>query len=113
MQAQGMLSRDAGHYGRTEGQGHKWLIGDYEAGDVVFHHSCEFEPTTGVTDFLADMIHASGRNVDPSGKIRLSADLRFADRDAPYDHRWDKQVVTTSCLVLADLCSPWRTDDGL
>jgi phytanoyl-CoA hydroxylase len=50
------------------------LIADYEAGDVAFHHPC--------------MIHASGVNRDPMGRIRLATDLRFADGAAPYDHRW-------------------------
>ncbi|KAK8870140.1 hypothetical protein IAR55_000710 [Kwoniella newhampshirensis] len=76
MAAQGFLSRDAVGYAREVGGGRRWLIGDYEAGDAVFHHSF--------------MIHASGRNVDPEGRIRLSADLRFADRAAAYDRRWDK-----------------------
>jgi phytanoyl-CoA hydroxylase len=40
----------------------------------VFHHPC--------------MIHASGVNRDPMGRIRLATDLRFADGAAPYDHRW-------------------------
>jgi hypothetical protein len=35
-------------------------------------------------------IHASGLDNDPDGKIRFSADLRFADMDHDYDHRWTK-----------------------
>ncbi len=41
MNAQGMLSCDAGHFGETEGGGRRWLVGDYEAGDAVFHHARE------------------------------------------------------------------------
>ena len=40
----------------------------------------------------ADMIHSSARNRDPQGRIRLSADLRFADRERDHDTRWDKGV---------------------
>ena len=35
-----MLSHDAGAFARERGEGRKWLIGDYEAGDAVFHDSC-------------------------------------------------------------------------
>jgi phytanoyl-CoA hydroxylase len=74
MMDRGNLSRDAGEFAREKGQGRRWLVADYEAGDVVFHHPC--------------MIHASGVNRDPKGRIRLATDLRFADRAAPYDERW-------------------------
>lgn len=39
-----MLSTDANEFGVSEAPNHKWLIGDYEAGDAVFHHSCAFAP---------------------------------------------------------------------
>jgi hypothetical protein len=56
---------------------HKWLVTNYEAGDVVFH-----DPYS---------IHASGRNEDPTGRIRLSTDLRFYEKDDPgIDKRWFK-----------------------
>ncbi|KAK5800309.1 hypothetical protein VI817_002521 [Penicillium citrinum] len=56
---------------------HRWLVTDYEAGDVVFH-----DPYS---------IHASGRNEDKSGRIRLSSDLRFYDKNDPgIDQRWYK-----------------------
>lgn len=74
MTDRGNLSRDAGKFARERGEGRRWLIADYEAGDVAFHHPC--------------MIHASGVNRDPMGRIRLATDLRFADGAAPYDHRW-------------------------
>ena len=41
MMATGMLSCDAGEYGANEGGGRRWLVGDYEAGDAVFHHACK------------------------------------------------------------------------
>lgn len=56
---------------------HKWLVTNYEAGDVVFH-----DPYS---------IHASGRNEDPENRIRLSTDLRFYEKDDPgIDTRWYK-----------------------
>ncbi|KAJ5132633.1 hypothetical protein N7448_006791 [Penicillium atrosanguineum] len=56
---------------------HKWLVTNYEAGDVVFH-----DPYS---------IHASGRNEDPAGRIRLSTDLRFYEKDElGIDQRWLK-----------------------
>lgn len=64
---------------------HRWLVTNYEAGDVVFH-----DPFS---------IHASGRNEDQTGRIRLSTDLRFYEKDDPgIDQRWLKI---------------WTPDDGL
>jgi phytanoyl-CoA hydroxylase len=58
----------------------RWLVADYEAGDVVFH--------------LPYTIHTAAANADPNGHIRLSTDLRFySKRDADQgsiDSRWDK-----------------------
>ncbi|GFZ43107.1 hypothetical protein JCM24511_00825 [Saitozyma sp. JCM 24511] len=127
MLTNGMLSYNAGEFGQDAGGGSRWLIGDYEAGDIVFHHSCEravirwlypnppnnceapsflmAEDTAEnpdhplIPDFFSDMIHASSSNRDPSGHIRLSVDLRFADRDRPHDARWDR--------------GPFAVDDGL
>lgn len=60
--------------------GYKWLIANYEAGDVVFHHPCS--------------VHASCSNEDPDGVIRLSSDLRFYDKKdwdgGRADERWMK-----------------------
>lgn len=64
---------------------HKWLVTEYEAGDVVFH-----DPFS---------IHASSRNEDGQGRIRLSTDLRFYEKGDPgTDERWLKI---------------WAPDDGL
>ncbi|KAI5458761.1 hypothetical protein BGZ63DRAFT_492537 [Mariannaea sp. PMI_226] len=52
----------------------RWLVSDFEAGDVVLHN-----PFT---------IHASTVNADPDSVIRLSTDLRFYDASRPYDKRW-------------------------
>lgn len=84
MTDRGMIDRDAPAFTRRHG-GNKWLVGDYEAGDVVFHNAC--------------MIHASGTNRDKNGRIRLATDLRFADKSKPYDTRWAENY--------------WRPGDGL
>ncbi|KAF4447163.1 phytanoyl-CoA hydroxylase [Fusarium austroafricanum] len=64
--------------------GGKWLLTEYEAGDVVFHKP--------------HMIHASTINKDPENRIRLGTDLRFVDSSRPHDTRWS---------------APYRLDDGL
>jgi ectoine hydroxylase-related dioxygenase (phytanoyl-CoA dioxygenase family) len=51
-----------------------WLTADYEAGDVVLHSPY--------------MIHASTNNVSPTGRIRLSTDIRFQNVDDEIDARW-------------------------
>lgn len=40
MLSTGLLSHDLAQFTRENGGGRKWLIGDYQAGDAVFHHSC-------------------------------------------------------------------------
>ncbi|KAM0714314.1 hypothetical protein Q7P37_010101 [Cladosporium fusiforme] len=62
----------------------KWLVGNYEAGDVVFHNPY--------------LLHGAAKNEDPSGRIRLSTDLRFYEEGAPLDTRWMRRV--------------WGPDDG-
>jgi len=68
----------------SKGKKRRWLIGNFEAGDVVFHNPY--------------LIHGAAKNEDPLGRIRLSTDLRFYEEGAPLDKRW-MQV--------------WRSDDGL
>jgi hypothetical protein len=36
----GMVHQDLAQFTIEMGGGRKWLIGDYQAGDAVFHHSC-------------------------------------------------------------------------
>lgn len=73
----GCISQDAEEFGRKEAKGkHRWLIADYEAGDVVFHTPW--------------MIHAATKNEDELGRIRLASDLRFYDENATKDERWMK-----------------------
>ncbi len=59
----------------AEKYGLRWLAADCEAGDVVVHG-----PYT---------IHASTMNVDPVGKMRLSADIRYQRVRDEIDARWN------------------------
>ncbi|MEX2542032.1 MAG: hypothetical protein WD314_09485 [Trueperaceae bacterium] len=52
----------------------RWLGADYQAGDIVVHS--------------AYMIHAATDNVDPSGRIRLSTDIRYQSVRDEIDARW-------------------------
>ncbi|EQB47675.1 hypothetical protein CGLO_13143 [Colletotrichum gloeosporioides Cg-14] len=74
MMTTGFLCDGPADFGRRYGK--KWLVSAYDAGDVVFH--------------TAHMIHASTKNFDPEGRIRLGTDLRFVDKSRPWDTRWDK-----------------------
>lgn len=57
----GAIGKDAP--GIAEKYNRRWLVADYEPGDVVLH-----------TPFL---IHSACQNQDPEKRIRLSTDLRF------------------------------------
>lgn len=52
----------------------RWLIADYEAGDMVVHSPY--------------MIHAATMNTDPLGRIRLSTDIRYQRVRDEIDARW-------------------------
>jgi ectoine hydroxylase-related dioxygenase (phytanoyl-CoA dioxygenase family) len=52
----------------------RWLIADYEAGDVVLHSPF--------------MIHAATANDDRQGRIRLSCDIRYQNVRDEIDARW-------------------------
>jgi len=52
----------------------RWLVADYAAGDMVIHS--------------AYTIHAALDNVDPTGTLRLSTDIRYQRSDLPIDWRW-------------------------
>ena len=67
----GFLSHDGEEVGRVMGKERlRWLVGDYEAGDVVFHK--------------LHMIHGATKNKGDLGRIRLASDLRFYEED----QRW-------------------------
>lgn len=57
----------------------RWLIADYEAGDMVIHSPY--------------MIHAATRNCDPLARMRLSTDIRFQRADDLIDQRWANHWV--------------------
>lgn len=64
--------------------GTRWLITDYEAGDLVIHN--------------AYMVHASLDNNNKMGRMRLSTDIRYQLSSAPIDPRWQND---------------WHENDGL
>lgn len=53
----------------------RWLVADYEAGDVVLHSPF--------------MIHASTTNRSADRRIRLSTDIRYQNVDDEIDARWN------------------------
>lgn len=63
--------------------GTRWLMADYEAGDMVIHSPY--------------MVHAATVNTDPR-RIRLSTDIRFQAKSDDIDKRW---------------ASDWAPDDHL
>lgn len=52
----------------------RWLVTDYAAGDLVVHS--------------AHIIHAALDNVDRTGTLRLSTDIRYQRAGDPIDWRW-------------------------
>lgn len=62
----------------------KWLIANYEAGDVLLHSPY--------------LIHASTNNESQSNRIRLSTDIRFQNVNDKIDTRWSNH---------------WHEDDNL
>jgi len=53
----------------------RWLMADYQAGDMVIHG--------------AYTIHASTNNVDTQGRLRLSTDIRYQRLREEIDVRWN------------------------
>ncbi|ALE04190.1 phytanoyl-CoA dioxygenase (plasmid) [Arthrobacter sp. ERGS1:01] len=70
--------------GLAEQHDTRWLVTDYEAGDVMVHS--------------AHIVHASTDNVDPANRVRLSTDIRYQRQSEPIDWRWQEH---------------WNFDDGL
>ena len=54
----------------------RWLVADYQAGDVVVHS--------------AYLVHAATDNVDAGRRIRLSTDIRYQRSSDPIDWRWQE-----------------------
>ncbi|KAL6352589.1 hypothetical protein LRP88_13055 [Fusarium phalaenopsidis] len=65
MMSTGWLGYGPIQFSKDNGNG-KWLLTEYEAGDVVFHKP----------------------HMDPENRIRLGTDLRFVDSSKPHDTRW-------------------------
>ena len=72
MSGTGWLDRDVAAL--AEKLHSRWLVADYEAGDMVVH-----DPY---------MIHASTMNTDPSNRMRLSTDIRYQRVRDEIDVRW-------------------------
>ncbi|KAG0647886.1 hypothetical protein D0Z07_6076 [Hyphodiscus hymeniophilus] len=75
MMSTGLLSGGPAEFGRSHQR--RWLVTNFDAGDVVLH-----SPYT---------IHASTVNHDPNNIIRLATDIRFVDSSRP----WDKVSLNT------------------
>lgn len=69
MMSTGLLSEGPKEF--SESFGRRWLVAEYEAGDVVLHNPFA--------------IHASTINHDPEFVIRLATDVRFVDASRPWD----------------------------
>lgn len=69
----GWVTRDLP--GLAERVNARWLVADYEAGDMVVHS--------------AYMIHAATTNRDPHGRMRLSTDIRYQRVRDEIDARWN------------------------
>ncbi|HBT93814.1 MAG TPA: dehydrogenase, partial [Chitinophagaceae bacterium] len=62
----------------------RWLLADYEAGDMVIHSPY--------------MIHAATDNVDAMGRIRLSTDIRYQSIREELDVRWENHWTLEDML---------------
>ena len=62
----------------------RWLVADYEAGDMVIHSPY--------------MIHAATDNVDAMGRIRLSTDIRYQSIREELDVRWENHWTLEDML---------------
>lgn len=72
MDRSGWLTRNLAEL--SEKTGARWLVADYEAGDMVVHSPY--------------IIHASTVDVDPQGRMRLSTDIRYQRVQDEIDVRW-------------------------
>lgn len=80
--ASGWLTKDLPTLARD--MAGRWLVADYEAGDMVVHSPY--------------MIHASTMNIDAGRRIRLSTDIRYQSLRDDIDARWQND---------------WAYNDGL
>jgi len=85
MTASGVLTDGAAEFGRIHNR--RWLVSDYEAGDVVLHNPYMVKAVLIACQrcLMALQIHASTVNKDPANVIRLATDLRYVDTCRPWD----------------------------
>jgi ectoine hydroxylase-related dioxygenase (phytanoyl-CoA dioxygenase family) len=62
----------------------RWLVADYEAGDMVIHS--------------AYTIHAATDNTDAQGRMRLSTDIRYQNVRDEIDARWENHWALDDML---------------
>lgn len=62
----------------------RWLVADYEAGDMVVHSPY--------------MLHAAVNNCDIQGRIRLSCDIRYQRASDTIDQRWASDWASSDNL---------------
>lgn len=72
MSAEGWISKDLPALAHKFGS--RWLLANYQAGDVLLHSPY--------------MIHAATTNQDPLGRLRLSTDIRYQNVRDEIDARW-------------------------
>lgn len=76
MSREGWISKDLPTLARKFGS--RWLVADYQAGDILIHSPY--------------MIHAATANADPKARLRLSTDIRYQnvrdEIDARWNHHW-------------------------
>ncbi|MGW4379152.1 phytanoyl-CoA dioxygenase family protein [Kitasatospora sp. NPDC004531] len=88
-EAEGVLKRPAASVtadlpALAEEHGARWLVADFEAGDVMIHN--------------VHILHASLDNRVPAGQFRLSTDIRYQSASEAIDRRWQHH---------------WHDQDGL
>lgn len=81
----GLLAEGPAEFGRIHGR--RWLVTNYEAGDVVLHNPYMVRARLHCLYRYTDafQIHASTINHDRDHVIRLATDLRFVDTSKPWD----------------------------
>ncbi|OCL12191.1 hypothetical protein AOQ84DRAFT_386297 [Glonium stellatum] len=77
MMSTGLLAEGPAEFGKFHNR--RWLVSEYEAGDVVLHNPFA--------------IHASTVNRDRNNVVRLATDLRFVDSSRPWDARWSNHYT--------------------
>lgn len=82
MSQEGWISKDLP--GLADRFQSRWLIADYQAGDILLHSPY--------------MIHAATINNDPLGRLRLSTDIRYQNVRDEIDARWSNHWTLEDML---------------